>query len=112
MAALREDVHAEAGLLSEAVGTIARSRPQEILGQPGVAFDNLQRDGLGLKRSELLHSRLDGHRHKLTRGFHLQRFIGSDVEVRHVLLRFQHRTENVIEFGFGHGHPLLTIVRS
>src|SRR6266850_3198033 len=103
MAALRKDVDAESGLLSERIRTIAGTRLQQILGQPAVPVDDVQGDGLGLEGRQLVDRRFDHDGYELARGLDLQWLVSRNVEIRHVPVRIQHRSQNVIEFGFSHG---------
>src|SRR5947199_405715 len=97
-AALSKDVHAETSFLSKRIGTVARSAPDQIFRQTTIPIDDVERKSFGLKWRQLLDARLNRDGHELARGFDLQRLIHRDIEVRYILVRIQHRCENVVEF--------------
>ena len=67
MAALRENVDAEARFLAERIRAVAGSRVDQIFGQPPVPIENLQRDHFGLKRRQLIDWRIDRDRRRVRR---------------------------------------------
>jgi hypothetical protein len=103
IAALREDVHAEACLAGDAMRAITGTGAKQVFGQSAAAGHQVEGHHFGLKRGELVNIGLDGDGRQLPRGFDLERFVDSDVEIGHVLVRVQHRAQNLIEFFSSHG---------
>src|SRR3989454_646025 len=106
-AALGEDVDAEARLAGQEVRRVARALAQQVLGETPVVVDQVQCEDLGPERRQVLDRGLDGDRHQLAGGLHLQRPLTRDVEVRHVVVRLQHHAQQVVDLGFPHGRSLL-----
>jgi hypothetical protein len=105
VAALREDVHAEARLAGQPVRAVARALLHQELAESAVAVDEVQREDLGLERRQRLDRRADGHADELTRRLDLQRAVDRDVEVGDVLVRLEHGRQHVVDLGLAHGLP-------
>ena len=66
VSALREDVDAEAGLVRERVGSVARPVAQQVFNLPEIVANDVERDAFGLKRCELFDGRVEHHRFEFT----------------------------------------------
>src|SRR5262249_4479829 len=102
MTALREDVYAETCLLPHCIRTVARSILEQIFCQPAIAINDVESDRLSLKRRQSFNWRIDAYTDQLAGSFDLKRLIDGYVQIRHVLLRIEHRSKDVIQFGFCH----------
>ena len=102
IAALRENIDAETGLVRKRIGGVAGAVAQQILDVPEVVADDVERDGLGLERRELVNRRVEHDRLEFAVGFHLRRAVHGEQQVGNLRLRGQHRGQNLIQFGSAH----------
>src|SRR5262249_16342104 len=103
VSALREDVDAEPRLVAQRIRTVARARLQQIFGETAIIVDDGHGNRLGLEWREPFDSRLYSGRYQFSRCFNLRRLVYGEVKIRHVPVRIQHRSKDVIQFGFFHG---------
>ena len=81
MAALREDVDAETGAVAELVGSVARTFAHQILEMPLVFTDEIERDGFGLIRRQLINRRIKRNGLEFAVSFDLKRTIYGEQKV-------------------------------
>ena len=84
VAALGEDVDAEARLVAQAVGGIAGAVAEQILGQAGVAVDEVQGDHLGLEGRKFLDGGIKADRDEFAGLLDLQGLVHGEIEVRDI----------------------------
>ena len=102
VAALLEDVDAEPRTVAERVGAVARALGHQVLAQSAIAIDQVQGEDLGLKRRQALDGRIGRHADELAGRLDLQRPIHRHVHVRDVVVRVEHRRQQVVDLGFSH----------
>ena len=91
IAALGKDADPEPSLVSQRVGSVAGTAPEQIADMPEVIAHQIEGDHLGLKRGELLDGRLIGDWFQVAEGFDLQWLIDGEKQVRDFRLGVQHR---------------------
>ena len=103
---MRKNIDAEPRFASERIGGVTGARPQQVLCEPTVSKDQIEREHLRLKGGKLLDGRVHWHRQELARRFHLQWFIHRDVQVGDILIGVEHLLQDVIEFVTAHNRVL------
>src|SRR5439155_17510650 len=97
--------HPKAGLARHHVRLVTRSLLNQVVVEPPVVIDEIDRKNLRLKRGKLVDGWLQGDGHKLAVRFHLQRIVHRQIEIRDILMRIHHRREQNIDVVFSHSSP-------
>src|ERR1041384_5550898 len=102
MSALSEDIDAKARAPLEFIAAITSSAMHEFTQPAHVGANDVHRDLLGLVRRQRCDMRLDIRYLKFAISLDLKRPAYGEVEIGDPLMRFQHVSEDGVEFGAAH----------